>query len=258
MSSSSAVVIVTGASRGIGLALATILVKDLNARIVINGRTAGALDELAASLNAHRADSCVAVAGDVADRTIAKQLVDTAIQRYGAIDAVVNNAALLEPVKRIADVDPGEWAELMRINIQGPLNLTQLAIPHLRASKGRVVHVSSGAATSPMVGAGAYSVSKAGLNMFSRVLAAEEPEIVSVAVKPGVVDTAMQVTTRGSSAQAVLDPATAARFINLKSSGEILQPEVPARALAVVALRAPSSFSGEFFVWNDERIAALY
>ena len=99
------------------------------ARVVLccSGRTSSALDTLASSLNLHRADSCVAVAGDVADPAIAQALVDAAVRHFGKIDAIVNNAALLEPIQRVTDADPAEWAELIRVNLQGPFNLTKVS-----------------------------------------------------------------------------------------------------------------------------------
>ena len=96
-------------------------------------------------------------------------------------------------------------------------------------------------------------VAKAGLNHLMRLLAAEEPGITTIALRPGVVDTAMQALIRAEGPQA-MTPATSAAFRELKATGRLLDPSVPAGKIAWLALRAPSDLSGVFLDVDDPRI----
>ena len=105
-------------------------------------------------------------------------------------------------------------------------------------------------------GWGAYDLSKAALNHFTRQLAAEEPNLVSVAFRPGVVDTEMQAEIRSHGREA-MPPASYARFVRSFQAGKLLPPEKPGRALAMLALWAPQALSGEYVSWDDPRVEAL-
>lgn len=248
------VVIVTGASRGLGAATARILLQ-MGAGVVLNARSAGALHALAAEADPGGERSLV-VAADVSDETACAALVGQTIERFGRLDALVNNAGVLQPLARLGDEAPAAWRYNIVVNLLGPYYLSHHALPHLRASGGRVVNVSSGAAVNPIAGASAYSTAKAGLNMLTQALAKEAPEVTALAFRPGVVDTAMQVAIREEGAEGM--PAeTHQRFIHYHENSDLLPPEQPGRALAVLALSAPREWSGEFVQWNEEKVAAL-
>ena len=100
----------------------------------------------------------------------------------------------------------------------------------------------------------AYFVSKAALNHFTRVLAAEELAITALAVRPGMVDTAMQAYIRDQGPD-VMPPEQLAYYVNFKERGELEPPENPGRAIAWLALHAPEEFSGEFLDYDDPRIS---
>jgi NAD(P)-dependent dehydrogenase (short-subunit alcohol dehydrogenase family) len=134
-----------------------------------------------------------------------------------------------------------------------PVQLTQLALPHLRERRGRVISVSSGAAVSAIGGWAAYCSAKAALNQFNAVLAVEEPLITAVAVRPGVVDTEMQAVIRRTGDQG-MDAATHGRFLSYHEKGELLPPEKPGAAIARLALYAPPDLSGKFVSWDDPQI----
>jgi NAD(P)-dependent dehydrogenase (short-subunit alcohol dehydrogenase family) len=174
--------IVTGASRGLGLALARALA-ERGWRLAIDARGAGALraagEELAAA----------AVAGDIVDEMHRRELVAAA---GDPIDLVVNNASLLgpSPLPALADLDPGAFEEILRANVVGPLGLIQLALPHMRAG-GRIVNVTSDAAVEPYEGWGGYGSSKAALDQLTRILAAERPDLRVYSVDPGDMRTQM-------------------------------------------------------------------
>ncbi|MBN1964739.1 MAG: SDR family NAD(P)-dependent oxidoreductase [Anaerolineae bacterium] len=246
--------IITGASRGLGTAVARIAAQ-LGAAVVLGARTESVLHAVALSITA-AGGQALAVPADVADPADCQRLVARTLARFGRIDALVNNAAMLEPVSRLDTVEAGAWEHLMRVNVTGPLQLTQAALPALRDSGGRVINVSSGAAIHPKAGWGAYCTSKAALNTLTSVLAVEEPAITVLAVRPGIIDTAMQAAIRAQGV-GVMSEADYARFVGHYTAGELLPPEQPGRALAVLALHAPHEWSGEFIQWNEARVEAL-
>lgn len=247
-------VIVTGASRGLGAATAQLLA-TMGAQVVITSRSAGALDEQAAAIRAEGSD-VIALAGDITDPATSERLVQTALDTFGRLDAIVNNAGMLEPLGRLADAEPDAWRRALDVNLVGPLLLTRAALPQLRAAQGRVINVSSGAAVRAMTGWGAYCVSKAALNQLNAMIAHEEPGVTAIALRPGKVDTVMQGLIRSDGAGA-MDDERHAYFVDAYEQGDLLPPEKPGRALALLALRADAAWSGEFMNWDDDRIRAL-
>src|SRR5205823_2776446 len=135
--------VVTGASRGLGLALARSLA-DRGWRLVIDARGAADLAAMADELG-NRTD-VVAVAGDVGDEDHRKALIDAV--GGGRLDLLVNNASLLgpSPQPRLAEYDLDTLEQVFQVNVFGPLRLTQLALPLLRASAGHIINVTSDAA----------------------------------------------------------------------------------------------------------------
>jgi len=247
-------IIVTGASRGLGAAGARIAAR-LGARLVLNARSAGDLEAVAAQIRA-AGGQAVAVAGDVTQPQICQDLVATALASYGRLDAVVNSAGVLDPMARVADSDPSLWTRNLMVNLVGPYLLLRAALPHLREVNGRVVNVSSGLAVRAMAGVSVYCAGKAALNHFTAVLALEEPAVTCLAFRPGVVDTAMQAHIRRAGRQG-MDEADYQRFVRRHDQGELLPPEQPGRALAVLALGAPPAWSGQFIHWNEDRVQEL-
>jgi len=176
--------IVTGASRGLGLALVRALA-ERGWRLVIDARGAEALaavrDELAARTDV------VAIAGDVADDAHRRELVAAAGPR---VELLVNNASVLGPSPQpaLADYPLDVLERVYRVNVVAPLALFQLALPVL-APGARVVNVTSDAAVEPYEGWGGYGSSKAALEQVTNVLAAEHPDLRVYAVDPGDMNT---------------------------------------------------------------------
>ncbi len=248
-------IIVTGASRGLGRAIALELAR-MGAAVTLNARSQDALARVREEIEA-MGGRAELLAGDVSQPDVAERLIAAAVLAFGRLDAVINNAAILDPLARIADSDPFEWQRNLQINVVGPYLVTQAALPHLRrAPQGRVINVSSGAAVRATAGWSAYCSSKAALNMFTAVLAEEEPEVVALTVRPGMVDTAMQAELRAQGDRA-MKPEVYRRFIDHHQRGELLPPELPGHALAALALKAPLSWSGRFISWNDPEVEAL-
>jgi NAD(P)-dependent dehydrogenase (short-subunit alcohol dehydrogenase family) len=172
--------LVTGAGRGLGLALARALLGN-GWQVVVDARRAG---HLAAAL-----PGAVIVPGDVTDPAHWDALAATVTR----LDLLVNNASDLgpSPLPRMADAPLAAVRQVYETNVLAPLALTQLFLPLLRASRGTVLNVSSDAAVEAYEGWGAYGSSKAALDQLTAVLAAEEPELAVYAVDPGDMRTEM-------------------------------------------------------------------
>jgi len=189
--------IVTGASRGLGRALAAALA-DRGWRLVLDARDGAALERAAAELRGRAERSgderaargrIVALAGDVADPWHRHTLIDAA---GDAIDLVVNNASDLgpSPLPPLAELPLDRLEQVLRVNVLAPLAVTQLALPKL-VEGARVVNVTSDAAVEPYAGWGGYGASKAALEQLTAVLAAEHPGLRIYAVDPGDMNTRM-------------------------------------------------------------------
>ncbi|MCK5314395.1 MAG: SDR family NAD(P)-dependent oxidoreductase [Anaerolineales bacterium] len=244
--------IITGASRGLGAASAR-FAAQMGANVVLMARSAKEIERIVEEIQSNGGQA-LAVPGDVGSELYCNKVIAKAVQRFGGLDALVNNASIIEPIEPLTEADPQAWEANWRVNLLGPLMLIKAALPYLRQTKGRVINVSSGAAVKVIRSWGAYSSTKAALNHVNRFLAEEEPDITAIAFRPGVVDTSMQATIRSSSK---MSPQDHALFMNFHTDGELLPPELPGRALARLALYAPHEWSGEFISWDDERIAAL-
>jgi NAD(P)-dependent dehydrogenase (short-subunit alcohol dehydrogenase family) len=178
------VAIVTGASRGLGLALARALV-DRGWRVVADARGQSELERAWAGNW-----DVVPVAGDVADEKHRLALVEAAGEE---IDLLVNNASTLgpSPLPPLAEYSLDELRRVYDVNVTGPLGLVQLALPRLR-DNACVLNITSDAAVEAYEGWGGYGSSKAALEQITAVLAAEHPELRIYAVDPGDMRTQMQ------------------------------------------------------------------
>src|SRR6266542_2783085 len=176
--------VVTGASRGLGLALTRELV-DRGWRVAVDARDGAALRAAWPDSPAE-----VLVAGDIADAAHRRALLDAAGER---IDLLVNNASLLGPSPQpaLADYPLDELRRVYEINVLAPLALVQEALPRLRPGAA-IVNITSDAAVEPYAGWGGYGSSKAALEQLTAVLAAEHPELRVYWVDPGDMRTQMQ------------------------------------------------------------------
>jgi NAD(P)-dependent dehydrogenase (short-subunit alcohol dehydrogenase family) len=195
------VIIITGASDGIGAEMARRLARarGKDVALVLAARNEAALQAVAADCGGAGAATLV-VATDVAQQDQCRHLVAAAVGRFGRIDALVNNAgrsahALFEEV-----TDLGWYEELMKVNLWGAIWCTHAALPYLKASQGRIVAVSSLAGLVGVPGRTAYGATKFAMAGFFEALRAEmKPHGVSVTTAyPGVVDT--QIRYRGYNA----------------------------------------------------------
>lgn len=248
------VVIVTGASRGLGAAIAQ-SVAELGANVILTARSQDDLERQAELIRRLGREVLVIVA-DLSKPQDCRSVVQQAQERFGDLHALVNNGGVLEPIATIARADPQDWQHNWQVNVLAPVLLVQAALPALRMSRGRVLNVSSGAAEKVIPGWAAYSLAKAASNHLTRFLAQEEPEITAIAARPGVVDTAMQAAIRDVG-EAAMQTHDYQRFVGLYEQGSLLPPHLPGRALACLALFAPHAWSGEVISWDEERVQAL-
>jgi len=180
--------LLTGASQGLGLALATALDAD-GWHLVLDARDGDRLTTAVAGLPFP--DRVTALPGDIADPAHRAALADAV---PAALDLLVANASDLgpSPLPRLADLPPAAFERVLAVNTIAPLALAQLLLPALRRAGGRVLLLSSDAAVEAHAGWGGYGASKAALDHLGAVLAVEEPDLRVYAVDPGDMATAMQ------------------------------------------------------------------
>jgi NAD(P)-dependent dehydrogenase (short-subunit alcohol dehydrogenase family) len=180
--------IITGASRGLGLALARTLAED-GWTLIIDARTEEALENARAELS--RYTRVIAIPGDVTDPKHREDLAGAA-RAAGGVDALVNNASILGPSPQpdLLDYPLEVFEQVYRTNVVSPLALIQALNPHLKP-QARIINVTSDAAVEPHEGWGGYGSSKAALEQLSNILAAENPGLRVYRVDPGDMRTQM-------------------------------------------------------------------
>lgn len=184
------VAIVTGASKGIGEAIARFLA-DAGAKVVISSRKQADLDTLAEDLRQHSAE-VTAIAAHVADSDQLKNLVEKTIEIYSGVDILVNNAAANPHYGPTLEFPESAFDKIMQINVKSPMELIKLVQPSMKArGGGSIINISSIAALTPDPGLGMYSVTKAALNMLTKVFAKElgVDSIRVNAICPGLIKT---------------------------------------------------------------------
>jgi NAD(P)-dependent dehydrogenase (short-subunit alcohol dehydrogenase family) len=203
------IIMVTGATRGIGKAVATALVK-LGATVILHGRKAKTLEALYQSLKPLGPEPAVAqIDFERAQGDAYQQLTDEIEKRYGRLDAVLHNAGILGDRSPIEDYDIGLWQKVLHVNLTAPFILTRCLFPLLKASDdASLVFTTSGVGNVGRAFWGAYSVSKFGTEGLSQILAAENEAngIRSNLINPGSTRTEMR-----RSAYPAEDPETLPR-----------------------------------------------
>lgn len=201
------VVVITGASRGIGAAAAREFAA-VGAKVVSLARSVG---EIGKVVGGDGADEMM-LACDVLDWVAVQRAVAHVVARFGRIDVLVNNAGVIEPIARLADADAGLWGQAVGVNLTGVFHGVKAVIPQMRMQGGgTIITVSSGAAVNPLEGWSAYCAGKAGALMLTRVAHLEEGShgIRVLGLSPGTVATEMQLKIKASGINPVsqLDPS---------------------------------------------------
>lgn len=183
--------VITGASQGLGKALALAFAGE-GASLVINSRSEESIRPVAKEAEKLGAE-VLAVPADVSKAADVEKLVEAAVDRFGEIDVLVNNAGLLGPRVQILDYPEDEWRSVLEANLTGPYLVSKAAIPHMPEGAS-IINVVSGVSIEGRAGWGAYSVSKFGLEGLTQILAAELKErgIRVNAVDPGGMRTDMR------------------------------------------------------------------
>jgi NAD(P)-dependent dehydrogenase (short-subunit alcohol dehydrogenase family) len=188
-------VIVTGAGSGIGRAAALRFVA-VGARVVAADLdTAGVADEIQAA-----GGTAVAVTGDLCDPAVVDQVVSAAVDGFGGVDVLVNNAGIMDRMSAPADVTDAEWDRVLRVNLTAPFQLTRAALPHMLArGRGAIVNTASEAGLRGSAAGAAYTVSKHGIIGLTRSIAImyRDAGIRANAIAPGGTATNIGASTGG-------------------------------------------------------------
>jgi pteridine reductase len=179
--------LVTGAAKRIGAAIARRL-HAAGANVVLHYRGAEAeATALEAELNAARAGSATKVKADLLAPIAPRLLLGSALERFGRLDVLVNNASSFYPTA-IGSIEAGHWDELIGSNLRAPLFIAQEAAPAIRKQRGAIVNIVDIHAERPLKGYAVYSIAKAGLVAMTRALALDlGPEVRVNAVAPGAI-----------------------------------------------------------------------
>jgi 3-oxoacyl-[acyl-carrier protein] reductase len=206
-------IIITGASRGIGRAIALELGQAGNNILINCARSKDALDGVSSIIKGNGC-GCVTFVGDVSDYGVCRNMIDTAVAKFGSVDVLVNNAGI-SSVGLFQDMSADEWDRIWRVNVGAVFNCCQLVLPHMISAKsGKIINISS---VWGNVGAScevAYSATKGAVNSLTKALAKEvAPSGIQVnAIACGAIDTEMNSHLSADDKSALADEIPAGRF----------------------------------------------
>jgi NAD(P)-dependent dehydrogenase (short-subunit alcohol dehydrogenase family) len=232
-------VIVTGAGSGIGRAAALRFASE-GAQVVVadlNAATANAVvDEITAA-----GGKAVSVTGDLSDQVVVDEVVRTAVESFGGIDVLVNNAGIMDRMSACADVSDTEWERVIRVNLTAPFLMTRAAIPHMLArGKGAIVNTASEAGFRGSAAGTAYTVSKHGVVGLTRSIAImyRNAGIRANAIAPGGTATNLAV----SADPAAHGPRAVGAYMS--NVGRVSEADEQAAAIVFLASDAASNING--------------
>ncbi|MEV8546858.1 SDR family NAD(P)-dependent oxidoreductase [Streptomyces sp. NPDC051572] len=232
-------VIVTGGGSGIGRAAALrfagqgakVLVADINAQSAKD-----VVEEIESA-----GGTASAVVGDLSDQKVVDEVVAVAVETFGGLDVLVNNAGIMDSMAAAADVDDAEWERVLRINLTAPFLLTRAALPHmLGAGKGVIVNTASEASLRGSAAGAAYTVSKHGVAGLTKSLAVmyRDKGIRANAIAPGGTVTNIEVDAEPGA----LGPDVVGGYMH--NVGRLAQADEQAAAIVFLASDAASNING--------------
>ncbi|MEN8916980.1 MAG: SDR family oxidoreductase [Octadecabacter sp.] len=236
------VVLITGASRGIGAASARAFA-DEGAKVALVARSVDQIAELAAEIG----DAALAIPCDVSSYDDVARAIDETVHAFGPLDVLIGNAGLLDPISHLADADPVAWSKTIDVNLKGVFNGMRAAMPDMiKRGTGTIITISSGAAHGPVEAWSSYCSSKAGAYMLTRCADKEAREhgLRIMGLSPGTVATDMQRDIKASG----INP------ISQLAWSDHIPPEWPARTLIWMCSEEADEFLGDDVSLRDENI----
>ncbi|MEO1452668.1 MAG: SDR family oxidoreductase [Pseudomonadota bacterium] len=235
-------VLITGASRGIGAAAARAFAAA-GAQVALCARSEDSIVELAGEIG----PQALAIPCDVSRFWEVQSAIDAAVQTFGRLDVLINNASVIEPIAHLATSDPEGWGLALDINLKGVYHGMRAAAPVMaEAGGGSILTVSSGAAHGPVEAWSHYCASKAGAAMLTRCLDKEQRDqgIRAMGLSPGTVATQMQREIKASG----INPVSQLDW------SDHIPPEWPGQALVWMCSPDADAFVGEEISLRDEGI----
>ncbi|NGO06876.1 SDR family NAD(P)-dependent oxidoreductase [Streptomyces sp. HC44] len=234
-------VIVTGAGSGIGRATALKFAEEGAKVLVADVNQEGA--EQTVETIEKAGGTARAVIGDLRDQQVIDEIVDTAVQAFGGLDVLVNNAGVMDRMSALGETDDDEWDRVIQINLNAPFRLTRAALPHmLAANGGAIVFTASEAALRGSAAGAAYTASKHGIVGLTKSLAVmyRNVGIRANAIAPGGTATNMRPDVQPDAH----GPDVISPYIGLGLGDKISAPENQAAAIVFLASDAASSING--------------
>jgi NAD(P)-dependent dehydrogenase (short-subunit alcohol dehydrogenase family) len=238
------VVLITGASRGIGAEAARAFA-GAGAKVALLARTEDRIAELAGEIGA----AAIAIPCDVSRYWEMQAAVDATLQAFGRIDVLVGNAGVIEPISHLAEVEPDDWGKVVDINLKGVFNGMRAVLPGmLDQGGGTILTISSGAAHGPVEGWSHYCASKAGAYMLTRSADMEYRDrgIRVMGLSPGTVATQMQREIKASG----INPVSQLDW------SDHIPPDWPARALVWMCGAEADGYLGQDVSLRDPDVRA--
>lgn len=236
------VVLITGASRGIGAATARAFA-EAGAKVALVARSAAQIDALAKEIGGN----AIAVSCDVSVYDDVVAAIAAAEAAFGPLDVFIGNAGLLDPISHLAEADPEVWGKTIDVNLKGIFNGMRAAMPSMIERKaGTIITISSGAAHGPVEGWSSYCSSKAGAYMLTRCAhnEAHDKGLRIMGLSPGTVATDMQRDIKASG----INPVSQLEW------SDHIPPEWPAQALMWMCTPDADAFLGDDVSLRDEGI----